>query len=97
MGLYATPLNLNETLPRNGFFWWIQDKSRPISELGDQLPKGAYQSLGLYGNIVLVIPEYNVVAVRMLNQTDRNPPQYDYIKDIQTFGNLVCKCVLSQE
>jgi CubicO group peptidase (beta-lactamase class C family) len=93
----TTPLNLNETLPRNGFFWWIQDKSRPISELGDQLPKSAYQSLGLYGNTILVIPEYNVVAVRMLNQTNRNPPQYDYIKDIQTFGNLVCKCVLSQE
>ncbi|WP_152392907.1 serine hydrolase domain-containing protein [Paenibacillus guangzhouensis] len=92
----ATPSNLNETLPRHGFFWWIQDKSRPLSELGDQLPKNAYQSLGLYGNTVLVIPEYNVVAVRMLNQTERNPPQYDYIEDIKTFGNIVCKCILSQ-
>jgi CubicO group peptidase (beta-lactamase class C family) len=92
----ASPLNLNETLPRNGFFWWIQDKSRPLSELGHLLPKNAYQSLGLYGNTVLVIPEYNVVAVRMLNQTEHNPPNYDYIKDIQTFGNIVCKCVLSQ-
>ncbi|WP_018759195.1 serine hydrolase domain-containing protein [Paenibacillus terrigena] len=92
----TTPLSLNETLPRHGFFWWIQDMPRPLSELGDKLPIQAYQSLGLYGNTVLVIPEYHVVAVRMLNQTEQNPPDYDYIQDIQTFGNMVCKCVLSQ-
>jgi CubicO group peptidase (beta-lactamase class C family) len=92
-----SPISLDETLPRNGFFWWIQDNPRPLSELGHQLPKNAYQSLGVYGNTVLVIPEYKVVAVRMLNQTEHNPPEYDYIKDIQTFGNIVCKCVLSQQ
>ncbi|GGF99107.1 penicillin-binding protein [Paenibacillus albidus] len=92
----VTPSQLDETSPRNGFFWWVKDKSRPLSELGNDLPKGSYQSLGFYGNAVLVIPEYNVVAVRMLNQLDSNPPEYDYIKDIQRFGNLVLKCILSQ-
>jgi CubicO group peptidase (beta-lactamase class C family) len=91
-----SPSKLDESLPRNGFFWWVQDRPRPTSELGGQLPKGSYQSLGLYGNAVLVIPEHNVVAVRMLNQTERNPLGYDYLKDIQNFGNRVLKCVLSQ-
>jgi CubicO group peptidase (beta-lactamase class C family) len=90
----VTPSHLDEVLPRNGFFWWVQDKPRPMSELGSQLPVGSYQSLGFYGNVVLIIPEYNVVAVRMLNQTEPNPPDYDYIKDIQNFGNIVYKCTL---
>ncbi len=51
-----TPSALDDTLPRNGFFWWVQDKPRATSELGGQLPKGTYQSLGIYGNALLVIP-----------------------------------------
>ncbi|TCZ69621.1 class A beta-lactamase-related serine hydrolase [Paenibacillus albiflavus] len=92
-----TPATLDETLPRNGFFWWVQDWPRNSSELGGQLPKGSFQSLGIYGNALLVIPKYNVVAVRMLNQTERNPTGYDYLRDIQTFGNMVSECILSQE
>lgn len=93
----VTPATLDETLPRNGFFWWVQDRPRITSELGGQLPKGSFQSLGIFGNALLVIPEFNVVAVRMLNQTERNPVGYDYLKDIQTFGNMVSECILSQE
>ncbi|QGQ93862.1 class A beta-lactamase-related serine hydrolase [Paenibacillus psychroresistens] len=90
----VTPSHLDEILPRNGFFWWVQDKARAMSELGSEVPVGSYQSLGFYGNAVLVIPEYNAVAVRMLNQIAPNPPEYDYIKDIQNFGDIVCKCIL---
>jgi CubicO group peptidase (beta-lactamase class C family) len=74
----------------------VQDKPRPLSELGNELPKGSYQSLGFYGNAVLVIPEYNIVAVRMLNQIEPEPAEYDYLKDIQSFGNLVLKSFMSQ-
>ncbi|MFD2614994.1 serine hydrolase [Paenibacillus gansuensis] len=88
----ATPATLDDDLPRNGFFWWVQDRPQASSELGGRLPKGSFQSLGFYGNAVLVIPEYNVVAVRMLNQLNRNPAGYDYLQDIQTFGNMVCDC-----
>ena len=88
----STPSALDDSLPRNGFFWWVQDKPRPSSELGEQLPKGSYQSLGIYGNALLVIPQYNLVAVRMLNQLERSPLGYDYLKDIQNFGNMVMKC-----
>lgn len=88
-----TPSAFDGSLPRNGFFWWVQDGPRPSSELGEQLPKGSYQSLGIYGNALLVIPQYNVVAVRMLNQIERSPLGYDYLKDIQNFGNMVMKCI----
>lgn len=91
-----TPSSLDDTLPRNGFFWWIQDKPRSMSELGTQLPQGSFQSLGIFGNALLIIPEYNVVAVRMLNQTERNSTGYDYLRDIQTFGNKVWESIISQ-
>ncbi|SDW15042.1 serine hydrolase [Paenibacillus sp. CF384] len=92
----ATPSRLDESLPRNGFFWWVKDKFRPLSELGNELPNGSYQSLGFYGNAVLVIPAYNAVAVRMLNQLEPNPADYDYLQDIQGFGNLVVKGLSEQ-
>jgi CubicO group peptidase (beta-lactamase class C family) len=91
-----TPPTLDDALPRNGFYWWVQDKPRAMSEIGGKLPKGSYQSLGLYGNALLVIPEYNIIAVRMLNQTERSPSGFDYIKDIQVFGNMVMECILPQ-
>ncbi|WP_420869608.1 serine hydrolase domain-containing protein [Cohnella ginsengisoli] len=93
----TTPSSLDDTLPRNGFFWWVQDRPRSMSELGQQLPKGSFQSLGIFGNALLVIPEYNVVAVRMLNQIERNPEGYNYLKDIQNFRNKVLECILSNE
>lgn len=89
-----TPSSLDDTLPRNGFFWWVQDQPRAMSELGEQVPEGSFQSLGIFGNALLVIPEQNVVAVRMLNQTERSPADYDYLRDIKTFGNKVWECIL---
>ncbi|WP_308635539.1 serine hydrolase domain-containing protein [Paenibacillus silvisoli] len=93
----SSPASLPETLPRNGFFWWVQDRPRAISELGDRLPASSYQSLGLYGCAVLVIPEGNIVAVRMLNQLGGNPPGYDYLDDIRNFGNKVWDCARKAE
>ncbi|GAK43358.1 hypothetical protein TCA2_5854 [Paenibacillus sp. TCA20] len=89
----VTPSQLDEALPRNGFFWWVKDMNRPVSELGYDLPRGSYQLFGFFGNAVLVIPEYHVVVVRMLNQLGPNPPGYDYIQDIRKFGDLVLKCI----
>ncbi|MFD0696662.1 serine hydrolase domain-containing protein [Paenibacillus sp. GCM10027628] len=91
----ATPKRLDECLPRHGFFWWIQDQPRPMSELGKDLPRNSFQSLGFYGNACLVIPEYRSVIVRMFNQVESNPEGYDYLKDIQTFGNIAYKCILA--
>jgi len=62
---------------------------------GGNCQKVLFNLSAYFGNAVLVIPERNTVAVRMLNQTVRNPAGYDYVRDIQTFGNMVLKCVLS--
>ncbi|WP_406688105.1 serine hydrolase domain-containing protein [Rossellomorea vietnamensis] len=82
----------DQTLPRFGFFWWLKDNqvSWEYNELGTELPEGSYQILGASGCSCLVIPRYNAVAVRMYNSlyTYENK-NFDYIQDIQTFGNLV--------
>ncbi|MDP5272888.1 serine hydrolase domain-containing protein [Chengkuizengella axinellae] len=85
----VSPITLKPESPRNGFFWWVKDIHRDNSEMGHELPVGSYQSLGVTGCACLVIPQYNTVAVKMLNQTVPNPAQYDYVQDIQTFGNMV--------
>ncbi|MEK4519321.1 serine hydrolase domain-containing protein [Paenibacillus sp. FSL H8-0122] len=90
-----SPANLDDTLPRNGFAWWIQDKPRAISEIGNTLPPESYQMLGLTGCACLVIPEHRLVAVRMYNQAGPNPPGYDYLEDIKAFGDKVLSCTLN--
>lgn len=90
----VTPEELPGGLPRHGFFWWVQDKPRERSELGSELPLNSFQSLGFYGNICLVIPETQTVAVRMLYSSQPDPADYDYIQDVQTFGNIAYRCSL---
>lgn len=89
-----SPKELDHTLPKFGFFWWLKDSqvSWEENELGLELPEGSYQILGASGCSCLVIPQYNAVAVRMYNSlyTYENK-NFDYIQDIQTFGNLVEK------
>lgn len=80
--------------PRNGYYWFVQDIPRQRSEIGEDLPKGTFQSLGITGCVCLIIPEINAVAVRMYNQTTPNPPEYNYLQDIKHFGNLVYKSLL---
>lgn len=82
-----TPEAVPSQKPRNGYIWWLQHGT-PLNQIGELVPAGSYQTLGITGCAVLVIPEYNVVAVRMYNQLF-NPGDYDYLKDIRTFGNLV--------
>lgn len=80
---------LHEDEPRNGYFWFVQDKGRAWSEIGDELPPGTFQSLGITGCTCLVIPERKIVAVRMFNQVGPNPSGYNYLQDIKAFGHLV--------
>ncbi|MGB8955998.1 MAG: serine hydrolase domain-containing protein, partial [Tumebacillaceae bacterium] len=83
-----TPFLPKENVPVNGFCWQVQDITNPRMEIGEHVPRGAYQILGKSGCTVLVIPSLDVVAVRMYNKIG-NPPGYDYLQDIRTFGNLV--------
>ncbi|WP_042161212.1 serine hydrolase domain-containing protein [Paenibacillus gorillae] len=90
-----SPASLDDALPRNGFYWWVQDKPRAISEMGNTLPSGSYQILGKTGCACLVIPEHRLVAVRMYNQLGSNLSGYDYLEDIKAFGDKVLACTLS--
>lgn len=80
--------------PRNGFIWWLQHDT-PQNQIGELVPAGSYQALGITGCAVLVIPDYNVVAVRMYNQLF-NSVDYDYLEDIRKFGNLVTDATIDR-
>ena len=87
-----SPNTLPHKLPKFGFLWWIKDHEVSVdyNELGSDLPDGSYQILGASGCSCTVIPEFNAVAVRMYNSINAYENLgFDYIKDIQMFGNLV--------
>jgi len=86
-----TPDILPAHLPRLGYFWWIQDKNVTNSEIGPDLSEGTYQILGASGCSCTVIPNHQAVVVRMTNSlwTFGGKNGFDYIADIQRFGNLV--------
>jgi CubicO group peptidase (beta-lactamase class C family) len=91
-----SPTSLDDSLPRNGFAWWIHDKPRAISEIGSTVPTVYYQTLGIAGCACLVIPEHRLVAVRMYNQVSPNPPGYNYLEDIRAFGDKVLSCTIAK-
>lgn len=83
----------NPRLPiqKNGFLWFIKDTNHNFNQIGDTVPKGSYQLLGYTNVALLVIPEENIVAVRMFNRYG-SPEGYDYLLDIRSFGDTVYKC-----
>ncbi|ERN53856.1 serine hydrolase domain-containing protein [Alkalihalophilus marmarensis] len=83
----------NPMLPiqQNGFLWFIKDTNHTSNQIGDTVPKGSYQLLGYTNVALLVIPQENVVAVRMFNRYGSSE-SYDYLNDIRSFGDTVYKC-----
>lgn len=77
-------------LPAHGLFWYVQDRPRSKSEIGNLVPDGSYQILGNTGPMLLVIPEYQVVIVRMYNKR-LNYGGDNYLDYLQEFGNLASK------
>ncbi len=53
---------------------------------------GSFQILGYTGVTLLVIPEENLVAVRMFNSFG-SPEGFDYLSDVRSFGNTVVDCL----
>ncbi|MES2731367.1 MAG: serine hydrolase domain-containing protein [Bacteroidota bacterium] len=76
--------------PRYSFLWWMQSDF-PQNIIGEKVPAGSYQIAGVSGCTCLVIPAYDVVAVRMFNQSG-NVDKYDYLADTRHYGNLVAGC-----
>ncbi|WP_066394179.1 serine hydrolase domain-containing protein [Neobacillus mesonae] len=87
-----SPKLLNTDLPHNGFLWFVKELPAKRTEIGDLVPKGAYQILGYTNVALLVIPKHDIVAVRMFNRFG-STPGYDYLSDIRGFGDVVSECV----
>lgn len=83
-----SPVYTDNKLPRNGLFWFVQDTPAAYSEIGERVPKGAYQILGITGPALLVIPEYKVVVAKMYNKR-YNYGGDNYLYYLREFSNLV--------
>ena len=75
-------------LPRNGFFWYVQGTPAAYSELGNRVPEGSYQKLGVTGPTLLIIPKYRVVVAKMYNKR-YNYGGDNYLYYLREFSNLV--------
>ncbi|HFJ9437653.1 MULTISPECIES: serine hydrolase [Bacillus] len=83
-----SPTFVNKELPQNGLFWFVQNDPALLSELGERVPKGSFQILGITGPTILVIPEYNVVVAKMYNKR-YNYGGDNYLYYLREFSNLV--------
>jgi CubicO group peptidase (beta-lactamase class C family) len=90
-----SPSTLHKDLPQNGFLWFVKELPSKKTEIGHQVPKGSYQILGFTNVTLLVIPEEDIVAVRMFNSFG-SPEGYDYLSDVRSFGDTVMKCVKNE-
>jgi CubicO group peptidase (beta-lactamase class C family) len=74
--------------PLNGLFWFVQDRPASKSEIGERVPIGSYQILGITGPTLLVIPEHNLVVAKMYNKR-YNYGGENYLSYLREFGNIV--------
>lgn len=89
-----SPDYANVTFPMNGLFWYVQGEPKEWSELGETVPTGAYQILGNTGPLLLVIPAYRAVVVRMYNKRF-NYGGERYLDYLREFSNLAAETVRS--
>ncbi|MFG6147620.1 serine hydrolase domain-containing protein [Halobacillus sp. B23F22_1] len=82
-----TPDHLAKDFPRNGMFWYVQDTPRKWSELGDRVPRGSFQILGVTGPTLVVIPKYNVVIAKMYNKR-YNYGNENYLYYLKKFSSI---------
>lgn len=79
-------------LPQNGIFWYVQGEPKQFSEIGERVPKGSFQILGITGPTLLVIPKYNIVVAKMYNKRF-NYGGDNYLHYLREFSNLVVDCI----
>lgn len=87
-----SPATIDNDLPQNGFLWFVKDLPARKTEIGQEVPRGSYQILGYTGVTLLVIPQEELVAVRMFNSFG-SPEGYDYLSDVRSFGDTVMSCL----
>jgi CubicO group peptidase (beta-lactamase class C family) len=74
--------------PQNGLFWYVQDRPSLKSEIGERVPEGSYQILGITGPTLLVIPNHNLVVAKMYNKR-YNYGGDNYLHYLREFSNIV--------
>lgn len=79
---------MDKSLPDNGLFWYVQGTPKAKSEMGERVPKGSYQILGVTGPTLLIIPEHNVVVAKIYNKR-YNYGNDNYLYYLREFSNLV--------
>lgn len=89
-----SPAYPNSTFPTNGLFWYVQGEPKAWSELGEAVPAGSYQILGNTGPLLLVIPAYRAVVVRMYNKR-YNYGGDRYLDYLREFSDLAAETVRS--
>jgi len=82
------PNYIDKDSPQNGLFWYVKDTPSLRSEIGERVPKGSYQILGVTGPTLLVIPKYNLVVSKMYNKR-YNYGGNNYLHYLREFSNLV--------
>ncbi|WP_055666588.1 serine hydrolase domain-containing protein [Desnuesiella massiliensis] len=83
----------NKELPQNGFLWFTKDLPGKCTEIGDLVPTGSYQIVGVRGALLLVIPSQELVVARMYNKQYNYSGTEGYLYYLREFGNEVIKCL----
>jgi CubicO group peptidase (beta-lactamase class C family) len=84
-----TPGELPTTLPRNGCLWLVKKGESSKCLIGNNVPENSFEIVGLYGPLVLVVPELDLVVVRMANRVGNyGDEQGSYIDYLKEFSNL---------
>lgn len=83
-----SPNYADKKTPLNGLFWYVQDTPSLKSEIGERVPKGSYQILGITGPTLLVIPKHNLVVAKMYNKR-YNYGGDNYLHYLREFSNIV--------
>lgn len=83
----------DNTLPQHGFLWYVKDKESSRSEIGEKVPSMSYQIIGITGCVLLVIPRYDIVVVRMCNKLYNYGGIDNYLFYLREFGNKLMRCL----
>jgi CubicO group peptidase (beta-lactamase class C family) len=79
-----SPSSLPPGLPQNGCLWFVNSGPSPQYIIGDSVPRGSYKIVGHSGPLLLVVPELDLVLVRMANKNgnyeDEQGTYLDYLK-----------------
>lgn len=79
-----TPASLPRSHPQNGCFWFVKQGESVMCPMGAKVPIGSIEIVGFYGPIVFIVPELDLVVVRMANTngnySDERGTYNDYLK-----------------